>query len=189
MCREVLEFKEEGKGGTDHLHSFTHILNNIRRRHLDTVSIGMLDSLVNCLSPVQVPKMATAVFKMQSVNSSEGVGDTVQYFLDRLYINRISIHMLISQHNALLGEEKTLTGMVGTIDQTCDVLGVCEEAYQAAAVLCDREYLDHPHLQAEAVDTTDLNVDTRGKVSASYVPAHLHHIMFEIFKVKTTKKH
>lgn len=133
--------------------------------------------------------MATAVFKMQSVNSSEGVGDTVQYFLDRLYINRISIHMLISQHNALLGEEKTLTGMVGTIDQTCDVLGVCEEAYQAAAVLCDREYLDHPQLQAEAVDTTDLNVDTRGKVSASYVPAHLHHIMFEIFKVKTTKKH
>ena len=165
-CREVLEFKEDSKGGTEHLQNFTHILNNIRRRHLDTV-----------------PKMATAVFKMQSVNSSEGVGDTVQYFLDRLYINRISIHMLISQHNALLGEEKTLTGMVGTIDQKCDIPAVCEEAYQAAAVLCDREYLDHPQLKAMAVDTTDENVDTMGNVSAAYVPAHLHHIMFEIFKV------
>lgn len=143
--------------------------------------------------------MATAVFKMQSVNTSEvmlnfyffivfifilkGVSDTVQYFLDRLYINRISIHMLISQHNALLGEEKTLTGMVGTIDQKCDILAVCEDAYQAAAVLCDREYLDHPELKSFARDTTDDNLETQGKVSTSYVPAHLHHIMFEIFKV------
>jgi len=172
--REVIDFKEDSKGGSEQLHNFSNILNNIRRRHLDTV-----------------PKMATAVFKMQSINSSEGVGDTVQYFLDRLYINRISIHMLISQHNALLGEEKTLTGMVGTIDQTCDVLAVCEEAYQAAAVLCDREYLDHPELKAMALDTTDQNVATAGKVSAAYVPAHLHHIMFEIFKnsMRATLEH
>jgi pyruvate dehydrogenase kinase 2/3/4 len=162
--REVLDFKEE-KGGADQLNNFTQILNNIRRRHLDTV-----------------PKMATAVFKMQTVNTSEGVSDTVQYFLDRLYINRISIHMLISQHNALLGEEKTLTGMVGTIDQKCDILAVCEDAYQAAAVLCDREYLDHPKLKWFAKDTTDENMETQGNVSTSYVPAHLHHIMFEIFK-------
>ena len=112
----------------------------------------------------------------------QGVSDTVQYFLDRLYINRISIHMLISQHNALLGEEKTLTGMVGTIDQKCDIMAVCEDAYQAAAVLCDREYLDHPELKSFARDTTDENLETQGNVSTSYVPAHLHHILFEVFK-------
>ena len=50
--------------------------------------------------------------------------------------------------------------MVGTIDQSCDILAVCEEAYQAAAVLCDREYLDHPELEAMAMDTTDENVAT-----------------------------
>jgi len=161
--REVLDLKEEK--GDDQLNNFTQILNNIRRRHLDTV-----------------PKMATAVFKMQTVNTSEGVSDTVQYFLDRLYINRISIHMLISQHNALLGEEKTLTGMVGTIDQKCDIMAVCEDAYQAAAVLCDREYLDHPELKSFARDTTDENLETQGNVSTSYVPAHLHHILFEVFK-------
>ena len=73
---------------------------------------------------------------------------------------RISIHMLISHYNALLGEAQTLTGailkkslhilflltsqmnldppgMVGTIDQTCNILNVAEDAYDAASSLCD----------------------------------------------------
>ena len=70
-CREMLVFDADNKGSEKQLKEFTETLNVIRRRHLDTV-----------------PKMATAVFKMQKVNSSEGVSDTVQYFLDRLYINR-----------------------------------------------------------------------------------------------------
>ena len=41
---------------------------------------------------------------------------------------RISIHMLVSHYNALLGSPKTVTGMVGTIDQKCDILGVCQDA-------------------------------------------------------------
>ena len=45
-----------------------------RRRHLDTV-----------------PQMAMAVVKLnQKGDISEGVSDTIQYFLDRLYINRSS---------------------------------------------------------------------------------------------------
>ena len=77
-----------------------------------------------------------------------------------------------------------MTGMVGTIDQKCDILSVCEDAFAAAATLCDREYLDHPALAATALDTEDGNLQTQDVVSASYVPAHLHHIMFEIFKVR-----
>ena len=82
--------------------------------------------------------MAMAVVKLnQKGDISEGVSDTIQYFLDRLYINRsghssnsdqktvavrifpqsilffrISIHMLISHFNALQGHGTTLTGMV-----------------------------------------------------------------------------
>ena len=74
--------------------------------------------------------------------------------------------------------------MIGTIDQKCNILEVCEDAFNAASVLCDREYLDHPRLKATAIDTTDGNEATQDKVSAAYVPAHLHHIMFEILKVK-----
>ena len=91
--------------------------------------------------------------------------------------------MLISHYNALLGEEKTLTGMVGTIDQQCDILGVCNDAYDAASVMCDQEYFEHPKLISTAMDTSDQNEATQEKVSATYVPSHLHHILFEIFKV------
>ena len=101
-----------------------------------------------------------------------------------VYIIRISIHMLVSHYNALLGTPTTVTGMVGTIDQKCDILGVCRDAYLTAATLCDREYMDHPEMLASALDTSDHNTKTQEKVSASYVPSHLHHIMFEIFKVR-----
>ena len=89
--------------------------------------------------------------------------------------------MLISQHHALIGEE-SITGMVGTIEQQCNVLKVVEDAYNAARVLCEREYLDSPRLKATCLDTTDSNPETRDQVSAAMVPAHLHHIMFEILK-------
>ena len=71
LYREMLVFDNDKKGNNDQLKQFTETLNVIRRRHLDTV-----------------PRMATAVFKMTKINSSEGVNETVQYFLDRLYINR-----------------------------------------------------------------------------------------------------
>ena len=69
--REMLVFDGDKTGSKAQLELFSETLNVIRRRHLDTV-----------------PRMATAVFKMNQVNSTEGVTDTVQYFLDRLYINR-----------------------------------------------------------------------------------------------------
>ena len=91
--------------------------------------------------------------------------------------------MLISHYNALLGQKKTLTGMVGTIDQNCDILAVCNDAYDAASIMCDQEYFEHPELVATAMDASDMNEATKDKVSATYVPSHLHHILFEIFKV------
>ena len=154
---------ENAKGSTEDLDRFTEILNMIRRRHLDTV-----------------PMMAQAVRKL---NAADGVTETIQYFLDRLYINRISIHMLISHYNALLGESKNLVGMVGTIDPKCDVLAVCKGAYEAASGICDVEYFEHPLLKATAMDTTDKNLTTQEKVTSTLVPSHLHQILFEIFKV------
>ena len=65
---------EKEQGTPKDLDRFTETVNMCRRRHLDIV-----------------PKMAQAVFKLNHVNSSEGVTETVQYFLDRLYINRLDI--------------------------------------------------------------------------------------------------
>jgi hypothetical protein len=143
------------------LEKFNESLNAARRRHLGIV-----------------PMMASAVIKLRSINQSEGVSDTVQYFLDRLYTNRcsagtytmltlprISIHMLISHYNALLGERQTLTGQVGTIDQACNILHVAEDAYDAASGLCDAEYFEHPRLDARSLDTSDGNMETQDQVT------------------------
>ena len=170
---------DKDSGSDKDLEHFKEAVNMIRRRHVDTV-----------------PTMAQAVFKLNSINNSEGVTRTVQYFLDRLYTNRsvsfhfvtmkgflysrISIHILGAHYNALLDEDKDLTGMVGTIEEKCDILGVCYDAYEASSIMCDHEYFDHPKLKAIAVDVSDHNEE---KVTATYVPSHLHHILFEIFKV------
>ncbi|XP_023331729.1 pyruvate dehydrogenase (acetyl-transferring) kinase, mitochondrial [Eurytemora carolleeae] len=127
--------------------------------------------------------MAQAVLRMHKYERlQDGVTEAIQYFLDRLYTNRISIHMLISHYQSLHGITKSEGGLVGTIDPHCDLLQVAEEAYSAASLLCDNEYFDHPKLVSTAVDTTDENINTRGRITAVYVPAHLHHILFEIFK-------
>merc|ERR1719295_875216 len=127
--------------------------------------------------------MAQAVLRMHKFQKmQDGVTEAIQYFLDRLYTNRISIHMLISHYQSLHGITSSSQGLVGTIDPHCDLLNVAEEAYSAASILCDNEYFDHPKLRATAIDTKDGNLDTKGRVTAVYVPAHLHHILFEVFK-------
>ena len=68
----------------EQLDSFCNTLNNIRRRHLDTVMT-----------------MAEGVVRMNQEGVTEGVASSVAYFLDRLYANRISLHMLMSQFNIL----------------------------------------------------------------------------------------
>ena len=60
------------------------------------------------------------------------------------------------------------------------IVQVADQAYNAASLLCDSEYFDHPQLISRAVDTTDQNIDTQGRVTAVYVPSHLHHILFEV---------
>merc|ERR1740131_131869 len=165
--REMIIF-ERMDPSSKNLESFTEALNIIRRRHLDTV-----------------PTMAQAVFKLNVANGEnvgEGVSDTIQYFLDRLYINRISIHMLISHYNALHGNNTTVTGMVGTIDQKCDIVRCAKDAYESASVLCEGEYFDSPKMKMTSFDTTDKNKKTAEQITATYVPAHLHHILFEVFK-------
>ena len=73
----------------------------IRRRHLDTV-----------------PQMAMAVVKLnQKGDISEGVSDTIQYFLDRLYINRSGQRIACSplHERAISGSQSTcwsLTSML-----------------------------------------------------------------------------
>ena len=86
--------KYEGRSGKEaDLEQFSEAINIIRRRHLDTV-----------------PQMAMAVVKLnQKGDISEGVSDTIQYFLDRLYINRSGQRIASSplHERAISGSQST----------------------------------------------------------------------------------
>lgn len=117
----------------------------------------------------------------------------IQYFLDRFYLNRISIRMLQNQHcelpcyicfkllivvvfGSVLPESPR---HVGCIDPACDVESVVSDAYENARFLCDRYYLTSPNLKLNCINT----IHTDKRIAIVAVPSHLYHIMFELFKV------
>jgi len=146
---------------------FTKCLQTIRQRHKDEVST-----------------MAEAVMQMKYQQDKEHLHtirmqNCIQYFLDRLYMSRISIHMLINQHSIIHGDEAPLSPFhVGSIDPDCNVARIVGDAYNSAAFLCDQTYLHSPRMELEVLNTEDHST----RVHTKYIPAHLYHIVFELFK-------
>ncbi|CCD61725.1 putative [pyruvate dehydrogenase (acetyl-transferring)] kinase, mitochondrial [Caenorhabditis elegans] len=103
----------------------------------------------------------------------------IQYFLDRFYINRISIRMLQNQHLVVFGNVLPESPRhVGCIDPACDVESVVYDAFENARFLCDRYYLTSPSMKLEMHNAVE-----KGKpISIVAVPSHLYHMMFELFK-------
>ena len=125
---------------------FVSCLKEIRFRHIDTV-----------------PIMAAAIQGMMA-EDLEGKMDqqNIQYCLDRLYTNRISIHLLISMYRAVFSSHKkggtSNKLMIGTIDPDCDIISVAREAYEDAAYMCDRDFQEHPELEIEGRDILNKEV-------------------------------
>jgi len=145
------------------LHTFTENLKSILSRHahvVETMAEGLME-----------------------LKFSHGVDVTaeknLQYFLDRFYINRISIRMLIQQHTQLFGNVIPESPRhIGCIDPAMDVVAVVQDAYENAKFLCDRYYMVSPKIKIETKNA----VDERNPISIAYVPSHLYHIVFELLK-------
>jgi len=167
--REVTQFENVPNNPESH-EMFNEMLTNIRKRHQDTI-----------------PRMAEALHNMRddgklNVNSKDRLNQAIQYVLDRLYMSRISIHMLISHHKSLYCPEESKesnNGLRGTIDPACDAAEVAKEAFANAAFLCDQIYMDSPKLNLKCVNVADEGSDA---VNFVYIPNHLYHMFFEIFK-------
>ncbi|PIO70184.1 ATPase/histidine kinase/DNA gyrase B/HSP90 domain protein [Teladorsagia circumcincta] len=112
----------------------------------------------------------------------------IQYFLDRFYINRISIRMLQNQHLVVFGNVLPESPRhVGCIDPACDVEGVVHDAFENARFLCDRYYLTSPSMKLEMHNA----VEKDKPITIVAVPSHLYHIMFELLKnaMRATVEH
>ena len=94
--RDVLSFEKSNPKDPKVLKAFSEAVHKVRERHTNTVII-----------------MAEAVMEMKNNAQRHGQSngtkqpkymENIQYFLDRLYISRISTRMLINQHTALFTE-------------------------------------------------------------------------------------
>ncbi|XP_061110585.1 pyruvate dehydrogenase kinase, isozyme 4 isoform X3 [Conger conger] len=104
----------------------------------------------------------------------------VQYFLDRFYMSRISTRMLMNQHTLIFdgSTNPAHPKHIGSIDPNCDVVGVVKDAFESAKMLCDQYYLTSPEVEIKQVNSKDPELP----LHIVYVPSHLYHMLFELFK-------
>ncbi|XP_033087013.1 pyruvate dehydrogenase (acetyl-transferring) kinase isozyme 1, mitochondrial isoform X3 [Trachypithecus francoisi] len=141
--QELLDFKDKSAEDAKAVYDFTDTVIRIRNRHNDVI-----------------PTMAQGVIEYkESFGVDPVTSQNVQYFLDRFYMSRISIRMLLNQHYG----------------------------YENARRLCDLYYINSPELELG-----ELNAKSPGQpIQVVYVPSHLYHMVFELFKnaMRATMEH
>uniref|UniRef100_A0A667X4K4 Protein-serine/threonine kinase n=1 Tax=Myripristis murdjan TaxID=586833 RepID=A0A667X4K4_9TELE len=162
---ELLGYENRKPEDPHALNDFLELLIEIRNRHNDVV-----------------PTMAQGVIEYkEKFGFDPFISSNIQYFLDRFYTNRISFRMLINQHTLLFGNDTNPAHPkhIGSIDPTCNVSEVVSDAYDTAKMLCEKYYLAAPALKIE-----EFNMKAPKKpIQVVYVPSHLFHMLFELFKV------
>ncbi|XP_072304573.1 pyruvate dehydrogenase (acetyl-transferring) kinase isozyme 2, mitochondrial [Eucyclogobius newberryi] len=161
---EILEFLDKNPDEHKVLGEFVDTLVTIRNRHNDVV-----------------PTMAQGILEYKESFSQDIVtNQNIQYFLDRFYMSRISIRMLINQHTLIFdgNTNPVHPNTIGSIDPLCQVSEVVQDAFHSAKMLCEQYYLCSPELILQ-----ERNGENKSDaVSIVYVPSHLYHMLFELFK-------
>lgn len=140
----------------DYNKRFTKCLQKIKARH----------------DPV-VTTMAMGINEYKRKRQRMQIDSSIQNFLDRFYMSRIGIRMLIGQHIAL-NTNPAEDNYVGIICTKTNVKELAQEAIENARFVCEEYYglFDAPKVQL--VCKPDLHF--------MYVPGHLTHMLFETLK-------
>lgn len=142
----------------DYNQRFAKSLEGIKRRH---------DSVVTTV--------AQGILEYKRKRQRMQIDSNIQSFLDRFYMSRIGIRMLIGQHIALSDQRHASEpNYVGIICTKTNVHELAQEAIENARFVCEDHYglFDAPKVQL--VCEPDLNF--------MYVPGHLSHMLFETLK-------
>ncbi|KAF2464958.1 alpha-ketoacid dehydrogenase kinase [Lindgomyces ingoldianus] len=137
---------------------FADTLEKIKRRH---------DSVVTTV--------AQGILEWKRKRQRMQIDHNIQAFLDRFYMSRIGIRMLIGQHIALTDQrQRSDPNYVGIICTKTNVRELAQEAIENARFVCEDHYglFDAPKVQLVC------NPD----ISFMYVPGHLSHMLFETLK-------
>mmetsp|Transcript_25702 Transcript_25702/g.48758 ORF Transcript_25702/g.48758 Transcript_25702/m.48758 type:complete len:391 (+) Transcript_25702:445-1617(+) len=138
--------------------NFTSLLQKIYTRHANVV-----------------PLMALGVSELKRDIARSGQGTSmmdlpeIHQFLDGFYMSRIGIRMLIGQHIALKTQQP---GYIGLINIKLNPANLAYNAIDDARSICLRRYGSAPEVEVYADED----------FTFSYVPEHLHHMLFELVK-------
>jgi len=137
---------------------FAQTLHRIKRRH---------DGVVTT--------MAQGILEWKRKRQRHLIDNNIQAFLDRFYMSRIGIRMLIGQHIALTDQSHYRDpSYVGIICTKTYVKDLAQEAIENARFVCEDHYglFEAPKIQL----ICDPNLHFM------YVPGHLSHMLFETLK-------
>ncbi|KAI9499977.1 [Pyruvate dehydrogenase (acetyl-transferring)] kinase isozyme 2 [Coemansia spiralis] len=136
--------------------SFVKTLEKIKRRH----------------DPV-VTTLAQGIVEYKQLLQTNVVDNHVQHFLDRFYLSRIGIRMLIGQQVELNQQQKH-KDYVGVICTHTKVAEVVQEAIDNARFICGDYYM--------LMNIPEIELHCPKDLEFMYVPSHLHHMIFELLK-------
>ncbi|MCJ1304526.1 hypothetical protein MMC08_007339 [Hypocenomyce scalaris] len=152
----------------DYNKRFAKTLEGIKRRH---------DSVVTTVADRRplLRTSAQGIIEYKRRRQRMQIDTNIQSFLDRFYMSRIGIRMLIGQHIALTDQRHhSEPNYVGIICTNTNVRELAQEAIENARFVCEDHYglFDAPKVQL--VCKPDLHF--------MYVPGHLSHMLFETLK-------
>ncbi|KAJ2780398.1 [Pyruvate dehydrogenase (acetyl-transferring)] kinase isozyme 2 [Coemansia javaensis] len=136
--------------------SFVKTLERIKRRH----------------NPV-VTALAQGVVEYKQAQGADTIDARLQHFLDRFYLSRIGIRMLIGQQIELNQPQK-LANYVGIICTRTTIADVVQEAIDNARFICGDYYM--------LSNVPEIELHCPRDLTFMYVPSHLHHMVFEVLK-------
>lgn len=153
------------------LRSFSHI-----KSKTDELEFTKMIKMIKVRHNNVVPMVALGIQQLKKgLGSARGFYyedlDEIHQFLDRFYMSRIGIRMLIGQHVAL-HEPNPAPNIIGYIHKKVSPVEVCRDASEDARAACLREYGSSP----------DVLVYGDPKFTFPYVPSHLQLMIFELVK-------
>ncbi|KAJ3043283.1 hypothetical protein HDV00_005286 [Rhizophlyctis rosea] len=171
---------------TEYNSKFVACIEKIKKRHdptTTTIAQGVLELKEHCRR-TNAPHFPTAPLpKNYNGNGNSNAAPFllptgIQSFLDRFYMSRIGIRMLIGQHISLhrasLNPSSTPRDHVGIICTKTNLLEIAQDAVEAAREVCQAHFGLFGSPEVTFYGKTD--------VQFMYVPSHLHHMLFELLK-------
>lgn len=127
-----------------------------------------------------VTTIANGIMELKQIRGSDAVDPAVQSFLDRFYMSRIGIRILIGQHIALNApnlstqQQQQQPDYVGIICTRTNISEIAQDAIDNARFICEDHYGLFQAPEVKLYGPSDLHF--------MYLPSHLHHMLFELLK-------